>query len=159
MNVFLKDDEEVLRVCAGLTELYRDFGNRENRRKSRMKFLMEAWGPEKMRDELEKKLGYKLTDYPNPQLVERNSDPLGPNKMKQEGMNYIGVPVKVGRLSGDELITLCDIAEKIGNGLLRNTNKQNVLILGVPDAKVNDAVKALEDSGIYTAKQTNNRIV
>ena len=159
LNVFLKDDNEVLAVCAGLTELYRDYGNRENRRKSRMKFLMEAWGPEKMREELEKKLGYKLTDYPNPQVVERNSDPLGPNKMKQPGMNFIGVPIKVGRLNGDQLKVLCDIADEFGNGLLRNTNKQNILILGIPDAKVSDAVKALEKTGIYSEKQTNNRIV
>ena len=105
-----------------------------------MKFLMEDWGPEKMRAELEKKLGYKLTDYPNPQILERNADPLGPHKMKQPGLNFIGVPIKVGRLNGDQLITLCDIAEKYGNGLLRNTNKQNIIILGVPDAKVNYAM-------------------
>jgi ferredoxin-nitrite reductase len=159
LNVFLKDDDEVLKVCAAVTELYRDFGNRENRRKARVKFLMDDWGPVKFREEIEKKIGYKLTDYPNPKLVEINSDALGVNKMKQEGFNFIGVPIKVGRLSGEDLHKLCDIAEKYGNGLLRNTNKQNILILGIPDQKVNEALAALKETGIYSETHTNNRII
>lgn len=158
LNVFLHE-EEVLPVCAAITELYRDFGNRENRKKSRIKFLMEEWGPEKFRTELEKKLGYKLIDYPNPQVVEVHSDVLGPKKMRQEGLNLIGVPIKAGRLTGDELETLCNIAEKYGSGLLRNTNKQNIMILGVPDAKVNEAVKALVESEIYSELQTHSRVI
>jgi ferredoxin-nitrite reductase len=159
LNVFLNDDDEVLKVCAAITELYRDFGNRENRRKSRIKFLVEEWGIEKFRDEIEKKLGYKLTHYPNPKVLEMNSDALGVNKTKIPGMNFIGVPIKVGRLSGEDLHKLCDIAEKFGNGNLRCTNKQNILILGIPDANVQSALEALKATGIYKERQTNNRII
>jgi ferredoxin-nitrite reductase len=159
LNVFLKDDDEVLKVCAAITELYRDFGNRENRRKSRIKFLVDEWGIEKYREEIEKKIGYKLTPYLNPQVVEINSDVLGIHKTKIPGINFIGVPIKVGRLSGEELHKLCDIAEKFGSGNLRCTNKQNILILGVPDANVKEAIEALKQTGIYSETHTNNRII
>ncbi|RYG58414.1 nitrite/sulfite reductase, partial [bacterium] len=61
MGVFVKP-EETMKVMEAITALYRDHGYRKSRKHARLKFLVADWGVEKYRDEVEKIIGYKLTD-------------------------------------------------------------------------------------------------
>lgn len=60
----------------------------------------------------------------------------GVHKQKQAGLSYVGLSLPVGRLSGDELLELARISEKYGDGTLRTSNSQNILIANIPDEKV-----------------------
>jgi ferredoxin-nitrite reductase len=55
---------------------------------------------------------------------------------KQQGLNYVGLNVPVGRLNSDEVLELARISKKYGNGELRNCNSQNLIIPNIPDEHV-----------------------
>jgi ferredoxin-nitrite reductase len=135
LNIFVLP-EKVKEVAIAITTIFRDFGYREKRHLSRLKFLVADWGVEKFTE--------KLLEYTGP-LPTKGTNELkgwnagyfyGAHKQKQEGLNYIGFNVPVGRLNSAELIELARVAKQYGNGAIRTCNSQNVIIPNVPDENV-----------------------
>ncbi|MBD2868442.1 nitrite/sulfite reductase [Paenibacillus arenilitoris] len=134
--------EEVLKVAIGVTTIFRDYGYREKRHQARLKYLVADWGPEKFKEKLVEIIG----DMPS-----RGEDKTagwqaayfdGVHPQKQDGLNYIGLNVPVGRTNSNEFEQLADIADKYGDGTIRTTMSQNIIIAGVPDDKVEEALQA-----------------
>jgi ferredoxin-nitrite reductase len=126
---------QVKDTAAAVTTIFRDFGYREKRHLARLKFLMADWGPEKFCE--------KLAEYVD--LLPAGEDAVsgwnagyfyGVHHQKQQGMNYVGLNVPVGRLNSDEVLELARISKKYGNGELRNCNSQNLIIPNIPDEHV-----------------------
>ncbi|GAB2719554.1 nitrite/sulfite reductase [Paenibacillus thermoaerophilus] len=135
LDIFVRP-EEVLKVAIGVTTIFRDYGYREKRHHARLKFLVADWGPEKFLNKLLELIG----DMPK-----RGEDKIagwqaayfdGVHPQKQPGLNYVGLNVPVGRMNADELTELARLADEYGDGSIRTTVSQNVLLTGVPDAKV-----------------------
>ena len=144
VGVFVKP-EEMVEVGVKVTEIFRDHGYREKRNRARLKFLLADWGAEKFRSVLEEKLGRPLEHLAEPELPEdRRTDHLGIHPQRQPGLFYVGAPVIGGRLTSDKIRTLADLAERYGSGTVATTNKQNVIVLDVPEAKVADVVAGLQ---------------
>jgi sulfite reductase (ferredoxin) len=137
----------VVRIFKEQTEL------RENRTRARIKYLFmrHGWTAESFLVALEEKLGYKLD--PNP-VSEDNTpadiyrDHIGIRQQRQPGLSSVGASVLNGRLSGDQLIKLADLADKYGNGSLRATIGQNILIVNVPDRETAGLVVELNTLGL-----------
>ena len=88
-----------MKVAIGVTEIFRDYGYREKRHQARLKFLMADWGPEKFLDTLIGIIG-EMPSRGESKVVGWNAvyyDGVFPQK--QEGLNYIGLNVPVGRTS------------------------------------------------------------
>ena len=132
-----------------VTEIYRDAMElRERRTHARLKFLVAAHGVEWFREEFLKRLDWvpeTITESFLPRDTFR--DHLGVTAQKQEGLNWIGLCVLTGRLTDEQMRDAASIAEKYGNGELRTTNVQNLLIPNVPDANVEAAKEALALAG------------
>lgn len=138
--------EEVEEVATRIVEIFRDCGFREDRRKARLKFLLAAWGKEKFRAELETRLGRKLADLPQATASERpRHDHLGIYPQPQAGLFAVGVAVLRGRIVGEQMSAVAELAERFGNGSVRLTNAQNLIIADVPEANV-AALKAELDA-------------
>jgi sulfite reductase (ferredoxin) len=137
--------EQLQEVWAGLTRIYRDWGYRRLRTRARVKFLMADWGPEKFRQVLQDDyLGYALPDGPAPGAPkDGRRDHVGVHKAK-DGTSYVGVAPSVGRVSGTLLTKLADLAEQYGDGRVRATIEQKLVVVGVPDANVESLVAALD---------------
>jgi ferredoxin-nitrite reductase len=122
-------------VTVALTTIFRDFGYREKRHLARLKFLMADWGPGKFKEKL---LEYVDLPPAGTNAVEGwNAGYFyGVHPQKQEGLNYVGLNVPVGRLNSDEVYELARISNKYGNGELRNCNSQNLIIPNIPDEHV-----------------------
>ncbi len=125
----------VVKIFKEQTEL------RENRTRARIKYLFmkQGWTAESMLEAIENKLGYKLDPSPVsedavPDDVYR--DHIGVTPQKQTGLSSVGASVMGGRLSGDQLIALADLAEKHGDGHLRATIMQNILVVNVKNENV-----------------------
>lgn len=140
LNIFVRP-EEVLKVAIGVTTIFRDYGYREKRHHARLKFLMNDWGPEKFTQKLEELIG---------SLPERGEDKTfgfqaayfnGVHAQKQEGLSYIGLNVPIGRLTGTELIQLSEVSDQYGNGSLRTTISQNIIVPNIPADKVEEVLK------------------
>ena len=67
---------------------------------------------------------------------------------KQAGLNWIGVALPLGKLTGDQMRGLAEIAQDLGDGDIRLTVWQNLLISGVADEKIALATAAIERSAL-----------
>ncbi len=151
LGIFVRP-EEALEVIEGVVKVYRDHGYREKRNHARIKFLVADWGAEKFRDKLEAVLGKAYLRGGERVQEDWNGAYLyGVHKQKQAGLNFVGLSLPVGRISGDILLEFARVAKQYGNGDLRTTNTQNIIIPNIPD----ENVAALLDEPIiqqFTAK-------
>ena len=134
MNVWVRPNQEVVDLCRGILEVYRDNGLRANRQKSRLMWLIDEWGIEEFRTRVANQLGYPLATAAEKDAIDwEKRDHLGVFPQKQEGLSYIGLCVPVGRLFADDMFDLARIAEVYGSGELRLTVEQNVIIPNIAD--------------------------
>jgi sulfite reductase (ferredoxin) len=145
IGVFVRP-EQVTEVWAAATSIFRDYGYRRQRNHARMKFLMADWGPEKFRQVLEDEyLKTTLPDGPAAAAPRHDQrDHVGVMKQK-DGANALGFALRTGRISGSLLATVADLADRFGAGRIRTTVQQKLVILDVPDDKVEDLVAALAE--------------
>ncbi len=127
---------EVVEVCRHICALFRDHGQRDSRARARLKFLLDDWGPERFREELERSLGRRLTDGDAPTApVTANRAHLGIHPQKQRGLYYAGAATSRGRLPGAQMIAVAELARRHGGGRVRLTTTQNLVVLDVPEAE------------------------
>jgi sulfite reductase beta subunit-like hemoprotein len=147
LNVFLKP-EQVWPVVHAVSSIFRDHGYRLKRNNARFKFLVEDWkkaDENRMVAEIEALLGYSLerfTDFVIPK--DQETDHLGVHKQKQAGLYWVGVCFPGGRIRDGVLGKIGALAARYcaaGQDAIRLTNKQNLLIINVPEANV-PALKA-----------------
>jgi sulfite reductase (ferredoxin) len=109
-------------------------------------FKRHGWTAETMLEAIEAKLGCKFDPSPVDQDVVPEDvyrDHVGITAQRQPGLSAVGASVLRGRLSGDQLIQLADLAEQYGDGHLRATIMQNIVLVNVPNAKTRDLIHAL----------------
>lgn len=136
LNVWVTPDQ-VVAVCRAILEVYRDHGLRANRQKARLMWLIDEWGIEQFRTEVEKQLGQTLPTEAEKDAIDwEKRDHIGIYPQKQAGLNYVGLNIPVGRLNAEEMFDLARIAEVYGSGELRLTLEQNVIIPNVPDSRL-----------------------
>jgi sulfite reductase (ferredoxin) len=150
--------EQVPEVWAGVAGLFRDYGYRRLRHRARIKFLVADWGPEKFREVLEKEyLGYALPDGPAPDAPRGGvRDHVGVH-LQRDGNYYVGFAPTVGRLSGDTLDVIADLAARYGSGRVRTTTEQKMVILDVPGDRTGELVTELEAAGLPAKPSTFRR--
>jgi ferredoxin-nitrite reductase len=130
--------EDAAEVCRAIVLTYRDHGLREARNKARLAFLLEQWGIVTFRAEVERTLGRPLATAGVDARADRRTDHVGIFRQKGQGLNYVGLSVPVGRLTGAQLLEVCQLAERYGRGEVRLTPGQNLIIPHVPDEKIGD---------------------
>src|SRR5690606_4867677 len=120
------------------------------RNKARLKFLLEAWGPERFREVLETEyLGYALPDGPPPPPSSSPGAHVGVHRQK-DGRSSLGASPTVGRVGGGILSRLGELVDQLGADGVRLTAHQKLVLLGVPADRVEEAVAALEEMGLST---------
>lgn len=139
---------EATRIADAIVRVFIEHGDRTNRNKSRLKYVLDAWGFEKFLGAVEDKLGYVLTRVPADAVAPRpaydRTAHLGVHPQKQTGLNWIGVALKLGRLSPAQIRGLAKLAQDYGDGDIRLTVWQNLLLSGIADADVTTVVEAIK---------------
>jgi sulfite reductase beta subunit-like hemoprotein len=139
--------EEALGVLRALLDAWReDLTYRVSRVKSRMKFMVDDYGPAGMRAELERRLGRELESFELPPAPGGFSDHVGVHPQAQPGVVYVGVPVHLGLVSGGQMTAIADLAERVG-GDVRITRLQNFVLAGVSEGRVDEVVADLAAIG------------
>jgi sulfite reductase beta subunit-like hemoprotein len=151
LNVFVKP-EEAVEVIRRITDIWRDSPEyRQKRHHARFKYLIHDWGLEQFRQTLEERLGRKLEEAPAEfqEPSEAYRDHIGVHAQKQSGLYYIGAPVLVGRITSAQMKRVADLCRRYGDGkTIRLTNRQNILLLNIPEANVEKALAALAEVGL-----------
>ncbi|HTU43574.1 MAG TPA: NADPH-dependent assimilatory sulfite reductase hemoprotein subunit [Bryobacteraceae bacterium] len=152
--------EELLEVVSAIVTIHRDFGNRSNRKLARLKYVLDAWGVAKFKQELESRVGRELAP-PKPLNWNRATDYLG---WHQQGVDsegqavwFVGIPVLAGRVKD------FDETRRIRSGLrtvveqyrpgVRLTCQQNVYLTGIRDADRFAVAALLREHGIFEPAQ------
>ncbi|WP_198533582.1 NirA family protein [Streptomyces sp. AcH 505] len=139
---------EATRVADAIVRVFIEHGDRTNRNKARLKYVLDAWGFEKFLKAVEDKLGYALTRVPADAVAPRpaydRTAHLGVHPQKQAGRNWIGIALKLGRLSPAQIRGLAKLAQDYGDGDIRLTVWQNLLLSGIADADVTTVVEAIK---------------
>ncbi|KQZ10028.1 sulfite reductase [Microbacterium sp. Root53] len=140
--------EQVADVWHGVARIFRDYGYRRLRNKARLKFLLADWGAARFREVLETEyLGYALADGPAAPRPTAPGDHVGIHRQK-DGLFYVGATPIVGRVSGPELARLADLIEEHGSTRLRTTPHQKIVVLDVPEDRVESLVRGLDAIGL-----------
>ncbi|PLZ82011.1 ferredoxin--nitrite reductase, partial [Fischerella thermalis WC213] len=114
-----------------------DHGLRANRQKSRLMWLIDEWGLEKFRSEVEQRLGKPLLPAaPKDEIDWEKRDHIGVYKQKQPELNYVGLHIPVGRLTAEDMFEIARLADVYGNSEIRLTVEQNVIIPNIPDSRL-----------------------
>lgn len=142
---------EVPDVWEAVVAAFRDYGYRRLRSKARLKFLIKDWGVARFREVLETEyLNRALIDGPAPDPVGAPVDHVGVQRLRN-GRNAIGVAPVAGRVSGTILTAVADLAERAGSDRIRFTPNQKLLLLDIPDERLDEVRAGLDALGLPSA--------
>ncbi len=144
--------EECLAAAVAVVRIFIAEGDRTDRKRARLKYVLDAWGIEKFMSAVEKERGAPFTHLPLeactlPKSALKHGH-IGIHRQRQEGFCYIGVAVPVGRLSADHMRGLAAVAERFGSGTIRLTVWQNLLLSDIPKEKLAAAEAAIDALGL-----------
>lgn len=144
--------EQAVAVAAAMIRVFIDHGDRTDRKKARLKYLVDQWGVDKFVLETEKRLAFPLLRLPEEECEPRRAvdraGHIGVHPQSQPDLHYIGVSVPVGRLPVSQMRALAGIAEEFGSGELRLTVWQNLILPNIPSERIALAVEYLRAAGL-----------
>lgn len=119
---------------------------RISRVKARLKFMIDDYGVEEFRRLVEARLGYPLADLAELPSPGAESDHMGIHEQKQPGRFYAGFPVRLGMMSGRQMIELAEVAERVG-GDIRLTRRQNFILTSIPKERLDEVIARVAEIG------------
>lgn len=140
LDLFVAPDEAA-EICNHIVLIFRDHGSREARNKVRLAFLIAEWGAERFRAEIEARAGRPLLRAGEDAATGSHTSHIGTFPQQQVGLSYVGLCVPVGRITTAQLRDLADLADEYGDGEIRITPEQNLIIPNIPDERL-DALTA-----------------
>jgi ferredoxin-nitrite reductase len=144
--------EHATKVADAIVRAFIDLGDRTNRLKARLKYVIDTMGMDKFLVAVEQKLGHAFTRVPPEALAPRPAFDrmahIGIHPQKQPGLNWIGVALPLGKVTCEQMRGLAKIACDLGDGDIRLTVWQNLLISGVRDDAIALATAAIEALGL-----------
>jgi ferredoxin-nitrite reductase len=150
-GVLLKP-EECVKVAGAVVRAFIAHGDRTNRQKARLKYVLDRMGRDAFLKEVESEYGGPLRRAAGAEVAPRpladKHGHIGVHKQTQAGLNYLGIVLPVGRITSEQMRGLAEISERFGTGTLRLTVWQNLLISDVADNDVAVCVAALQALGI-----------
>jgi ferredoxin-nitrite reductase len=150
-GILLRYDQTVA-VAAAMIRVFAKNGDRTDRKKARLKYLIDRWGVEKFIEESEKLLAFPLIRVPSSECEPRRfidrAGHIGVHAQSQPGLHYIGVTIPVGRLPVAQMRAVAEIAERFGSGEMRLTVWQNLIIPNIHTADLEAAQQAIRESGL-----------
>jgi ferredoxin-nitrite reductase len=135
LDLFVRP-EEAADLCASIALIYRDHGPRQARARARLAFLIDEWGPERFRSELERRTGRPLHRAGTEARTDQSTDHIGIYRQKEHEVSYVGLSVPVGRITADQLLELSRLSDEYGRGELRFTIGQNVIVPHIADKRL-----------------------
>jgi ferredoxin-nitrite reductase len=150
-GVLLKP-EECVKAAGAVVRAFIAHGDRTNRLKARMKYVIDRLGRDAFLAEVEREYGQPLRRVGKAEIAPRpladKHGHVGVHPQKQAGLNYLGVVLPVGRITSEQMRGIAEIAQRFGSGTIRLTVWQNFLISDVADKDVGVCIGALQALGL-----------
>lgn len=151
LNAFVLP-HQVIPVVRAITEVFRESEVlRQSREKARLKFLFleHGWTADSFLAAVESRLGYKLDPAAPEQLPsDIHRDHLGVTPQKQPSLFTVGAAVARGRITPEQLHAAADLAERYGDGHVRTTPMQNLLLVNIGGLNLPTVIAELNKAGL-----------
>lgn len=156
---FICTPEQTVLTGAAILNVFVEHADRTNRKKARLKYLLDQRGIDWFMQEVQNQLkatesGFELTplaaSYDQPRAEVNRLGHIGVHKQREPGLNYLGIALEMGRLDVQQMRTLGGLARKQGRNELRLTVWQNVLIPWVDNAARAQVNETLVSAGLST---------
>jgi ferredoxin-nitrite reductase len=145
---------ECTAVADAMVRVFIAHGDRTNRAKARLKYVLDAWGFERFIAETETVLGHRLARIDEARIAPRapfdRSAHIGAHPQRQAGLNWLGITLPVGKLTTAQMRGLAALARRHGDGDIRLTVWQNLLLSGIADAALAEVERDVEALGLST---------
>jgi ferredoxin-nitrite reductase len=129
---------EVVAVTGAILRVFRDHGCRESRTTARLAFLLDEWGEERFRLEVQREVGWVLERAGTDARKTSVNEHMGIYRQKDPGVSYVGLKIPVGRIHADDLQGIASLADNYGTGELRLAANQAVIMPNIPDRVLGD---------------------
>jgi ferredoxin-nitrite reductase len=143
---------EAVAVADAIVRVFIDHGDRTDRKKARLKYVLDAWGHDKFLAEVEKKLGCPLVRLPADHVSASNRQDrqahVGFHRQRQPGKVWAGVVLPVGKMTAEQMRGLARIARELGDGDIRLTVWQNLILSGIAEDNVGLVEQCLKEIGL-----------
>jgi len=137
LNAWVEPNDDVVALSRAILLVFRDHGSRANRQKARLMWLIDEWGVDRFRAAVETGYGKPLLPAaPDDEIDWDKRDHLGIHPQQQPGLNFVGLHVPVGRLTARDMLDVSRIADVYGEGEIRLTVEQNIIIPHIPDSRL-----------------------
>ena len=149
--------ENVLAVVEAVFKVQRDFGNREDRKLARLKYVIANWGLEKFKNKVEEYFGGRLPD-PHPADVEGFNDHMGWDE-QGDGKWFYGLNVENGRIKDTDSMQLKTAIREVCRTLnpgIRLTSHQSLLFTGVASQDRTRLESILKKHGVKLSEEISN---
>ena len=162
-GILVKPSDAVA-VAVAMIRVFVENGDRTDRRKARLKYLIDRWGVSKFLAETQRKLAFPLVNFPLAGCIHRppslRHGHIGVYRQKQKNKNYVGVVIPVGVMTSRQMRRLADLSANYGSGQIRLTPWQNLLIPDIPDGFVETLKRQLVRMGFhYEANHVSGGLV
>ncbi len=147
---------EATKVADAIVRVFIREGDRTNRAKARLKYVLDKYlsetgSLEKFIEAVDEARGQKLTRidpaFIKPRPRQDRQAHVGVHPQKQGGLNFIGTVLPAGKMMAAQMREIAAIARDLGDGDIRLTVWQNLLISGIPTAKVEEAKARIRAAG------------
>ena len=146
---------DATKVADAIVRVFIDHGDRTDRTKARLKYVIDRFGLDKVLGLVEEKLGRKLDRVAGDALAPRppfdRAAHIGVHAQKQPDHHWVGVVLPVGKMTAEQMRGLAQVARDIGDGDIRLTVWQNLIISGVHSENVKAAQARIEALGLTTS--------
>jgi ferredoxin-nitrite reductase len=156
--------EDSVALSAAILRVFSDHGDRTDRKKARLKYLIDRWGVRKFLEAVQKKLSIPLVMVDAAHCTGRapavKHSHLGAHAQKQPGLSWLGVVIPVGLLASAQMRDLAELAERHGSGMMRLTPWQNLILTDIPTASLPALQAGLAAAGLdWTASSVMGGLI
>ncbi|ADB18735.1 precorrin-3B synthase [Pirellula staleyi DSM 6068] len=147
---------ECVDLAAAVLRVFLQEGDRTDRKRARLKYVLDRLGQAEFLKLVEKSYGKPLRQVPReyvelPRTKAVSGAHLGFHPQAQPGLHYVGVVLPVGRLSAQQMRDLAQVADRYGSGTIRLTVWQNLLISDIKTDDIPAVQAAIEATGLCTS--------
>lgn len=150
------DRADILKIGEAVVKVFRDFGNRSDRKRARLKYIIYDWGLPAFRAKIEEYLGHATTD-PKPVAVSDVDDHLG-WQSQGDGKLFLGIPVENGRIKDEGTLRILSGLRAFFTKYkspARLTCQQSILLIDLEPAWRREIEALLEEYGIAKVEQVS----
>lgn len=148
------EPDRIVAVVLAMVRVFIRHGDRTNRKKARLKHLLETWTLERYVDETEKLLGSPIKRVPTDPAMLAYADEtlphshIGAYPQKQDGLFYLGIALPAGQITPKQMKRLAELSANYASGDIRLTVWQNIVIPDIPAAFLETFKKAVVKAGL-----------